>query len=160
MNQEIGKHDNILKFIIQKLENGELKSVHSDLRKINGIADKIACIILRDIALIENVTLPDDIAKRIYLQPIDIWIKRYCEIIGKKFSKPHWKKYAEFIVKESMEHNTSPEKVNMGVWYFASQIVGSHYKLEQILEKEHTSIQRLTADHVKVFCVICKSFKT
>ena len=134
-----------------------MRQAHKALKEINGIADKIASIILRDIVVLEKIVLKKDIEQRVYVQPIDIWIRRYCNILGGISAKMNWKKYAEFIVNKSFEHNAIPEKVNMGMWYFASQIVGSYYKLLDILNRGYNEIGKLAQEHLDIFKTIDKS---
>lgn len=151
LNEKIHQYDfNIITYINKQIESGTLENIHSMLKNINGVSNKIASMLIRDIAVMYDISLTKDITQRRYLQPIDIWIKRYCFELGNINIKADWKTHAEYIVKSSVSGGAVPEKVNMGMWYFASQIAGSYHKLKNILQHDDELI-KLVKSHLKIF---------
>lgn len=144
---------NILKFIAEGLKSYKIDEVYGKLSEINGVADKIIPLFLRDFSVTYGLDLDGyDKKDRIYLQPIDIWLKRFCKEVGDIPLNSYWKKHAEFIVETSLEKSEepcSPELVNMGVWYFSANISESYYRLKKAL-KSTDSIRKLTSEHLKI----------
>lgn len=121
-----------------------------------GVGDKIASFFLRDVAVLFEKGLElNNIGseERKYLQPIDIWVKRCCNYLYKLESKAYNETvkisdYQHYVVKRCMDDGkyiVNPEKVNMGMWLFASQIVGNHYNLSKIFNenKESEIVERM-----------------
>ena len=101
------------------------------LTRIRGIGPKIASFYLRDLVYIMNIDLAN-IQNRNLLQPIDTWVKRTVEILTNDENMNN-RQIGEWVVSNCLENNINPERVNMGMWFFCSQIVKSKYKLETIL---------------------------
>ena len=102
------------------------------LTRIRGIGPKIASFYLRDLVYIMNIDLAN-IQNRTLLQPIDTWVKRTVEILTNDENMNNRQQIAEWVVSNCLENNINPERVNMGMWFFCSQIVKSEYKLRRIL---------------------------
>jgi len=102
------------------------------LTMIRGIGPKIASFYLRDLVYIMNIDLAN-IQNRTLLQPIDTWVKRTVEILTNDENMNNRQQIAEWVVSNCLENNINPERVNMGMWFFCSQIVKSEYKLRRIL---------------------------
>ena len=78
-----------------------------------------------------NVNL-GQIQNRDLLQPIDIWVERTIKILSNnqnmnKNQIPNW------IIQTSNQNNVNPERINMGIWFFCSNIIRSEYRLNTIL---------------------------
>lgn len=140
----------IVKFAKRKLAEGKVKEAWEELKKIQGVGDKIASFFLRDVAVVfeKEIELNNIESKeRKYLQPIDIWVKRCCNYLYKLESKAFNDTvkildYQHYVVECCMDNRMyiiNPEKVNMGMWLFSSQIVGNHYKLSKIFEESEES---------------------
>lgn len=134
---------NIFSFAIYGLESN-IKGTYNYLTNINGIDAKIVSLFLRDVKVNKGIELPPKIEERMYLQPIDIWVRRCCYEINKNLPKPEKdnpkpdKKPAKYIVEKSLEFGFSPEKVNMGMWYFPKEIcMGDKYKFEENIKNEN-----------------------
>lgn len=112
----------------QILQSQDVQSSFELIRSIRGIGDKIASLYLRDFVVVMGVNLAC-IKNRQLLQPIDIWVRRTVEILSdnKQQAASNW------IVDNSISYNINPERVNMGIWFFCSQIIMSEYKLGKTL---------------------------
>jgi len=111
-----------------------VKVAHDKIKEINGIGSKIASLFLRDVATFYNVFPSQD---RHLLQPIDIWVRRIVKELGGPVLNPA-EQNAEtddaarrWIVGQSSKASIDPETVNQGMWYFATQIAGSYYRLQK-----------------------------
>lgn len=126
----------IIKFSKEKIRREEIKDAWKKIQEINGVSEKISSFFLRDIVVLfeKEINLHNIRKERKFLQPIDIWVRRWCEYLNKR--KLTDDKCKEFIVKPSLENEINPEKVNMGMWSFASQILGSNYELLKVLKNE------------------------
>ena len=125
----------------------DIQDAHKALKSIQGISDKIASLYLRDLTYIKEIDLSNGQNRRI-LQPVDTWVARaVIRLAGNEFSLLKRKiknrqqlnnkekaELAEWIVRESNENAVNPELVNMGIWYFCSQIARSEYRLNRVLE--------------------------
>lgn len=129
------------------VKDKDIKNVFGLLMSIQGVGDKIASLFLRDLACIMEIDLSKT-QNRHRLQPIDIWVARtVISLAENEFSKLDEKikngrslnnkdkvKLAEWIVHQSEVNAAKPELVNMGIWYFCSQISISRYRLNRVLE--------------------------
>jgi len=135
----------IMTFIKEELKKGcIIKSIVDELKKINGVSDKIASFFLRDVAVLFEKEINLDnikVGERKHLQPIDVWVRRCCKYLtgNKKLTDNGCKEYIVKSCVENNKHVINPEKVNMGMWLFSSQIVGNHYKLSKIFEESEES---------------------
>lgn len=120
-----GSQLNILMYAKNKLANDQLAELHGEIREINGIGPKIASLFLRDVAIYYGISCSRD---RHLLQPIDIWVRRIVRELGGPVDDPNkqdaevGRKAQRWIVEESGRASVNPEKVNQGMWYFATQI--------------------------------------
>ena len=115
--------------------NRDIHSAYDLLTRIRGIGNKIASFFLRDLTNIMGINL-QNIKNRHFLQPIDIWVDRTIKIIAKNSSLKKWQ-IADWILNNSLRNQISPEKVNMGIWFFCSQIITSEYRLKKALNNFH-----------------------
>lgn len=111
--------------------NRDIHSAYDLLTRIRGIGNKIASFFLRDLTNIMGINL-QNIKNRHFLQPIDIWVDRTIKIIAKNSSLKK-RQIADWILNNSLRNQISPEKVNMGIWFFCSQIITSEYRLKKAL---------------------------
>ncbi len=131
----------------------------SFLRSIRGIGPKISSFFLRDMSEKSNKKSTKD---RELLQPIDVWIRRIIFKIrndnwGAKseYDNRYDKEIAEWIVEEAKKEEYNPERINMGMWYFGSQVCGkSKYKFDQIFRDFESAEQAWETyyDRIKRIC--------
>lgn len=115
---------NIILFAKAGLECDQLKAVHGRIKEINGIGPKIASLFLRDVATFYKAFPSND---RQLLQPIDVWVRRIVNELG---GPANDQDIGTWIVSESTIASVNPEAVNQGMWYFAREIAGSYYRLQ------------------------------
>jgi hypothetical protein len=97
------------------------------LSEVRGIGDKIAPFYLRD--LVDVLNLSSSITKnRDLLQPIDTWVRRTVRVLSKDPTLSD-ERIRKWIVEESLRIGSNPERVNMGMWLFGSQMTGSKFSL-------------------------------
>lgn len=129
-----------------------IQNAHNLLKSIQGIGDKIASFYLRDLAVVMKIKL-NDTKNRYLLQPIDIWIERTVRILTNN-QRINRNKVAKWIV----ENSNQPELVNMGIWYFCSQIAVSEYKLKIALGDLNIA-KSLLDEHINRIQNICEITK-
>lgn len=134
-------------YLKDKIVKDDIKRVFDLLKSIQGVSDKIASLFLRDLAYIMEIDLSKT-QNRHLLQPIDIWVARTVMSLdenefsylkekiknGRSLNNKDKVKLAEWIVRQSEGNAANPELVNMGIWYFCSQIAISRYRLNRVLE--------------------------
>lgn len=130
---------NIIEWTIRML-NGDsgnsAKTAHVDLTRINGVGDKIASLWLRDVAYRYDITISDEDLRK-FLFPVDIWVRRTAETLsGRKFQNDAL--CAKWCI-EKCGNNFSPEKINMGFWYFGAQIVLNEELMRRVLNDNDTN---------------------
>jgi len=145
---------NIVTVTRQLLENGEVQKTYKVLKRIRGIGPKITSLFLRDVADWFKINdLPPD--QRFLLQPVDVWVRRTVEALN-PMDKKRDEDIARWICEESRKFNANPEKVNQGIWYFCSQVVGSKQRLEEALK----NIYQLVEKHVDTFRQAVKKWES
>jgi hypothetical protein len=136
---------NIVRWAEKVLKDDKTREGHALLKSINGVADKIASLFLRDVALAYEITPSQS---RELLQPIDVWVRRFVHPWAKdKDKRLDNAQYAAWVVEKSREAGVLPEKVNAGMWYFGSRIAGSEYTLRKSL-KDLASMEEETGKYV------------
>lgn len=113
-------------FIRQQISHGNFLLVYGYLTQINGINDKIASFFLRDFLEVFQIEIyPDE--REILAQPVDTHVR---EVINKlnnllKLGLPLVKdlEFKVFIVSNARRFRLNPRKINMGMWYFRSQVL-------------------------------------
>ncbi len=127
---------NIVLYTKAGLKQDDARKLHEELGQVNGVGPKIISLWLRDVALAYHIVPATE--NRHLLQPIDVWVRRTVELIGKPYgpngSPPSQnpardKAIAWWIVQQSHKAGFNAEKVNQGMWYFASQVAGSEHRL-------------------------------
>jgi len=129
----------------EQLASGRIREAHSDLCGVNGLGPKIASFFLRDVATMHGLEPDRD---RQLLQPVDVWVRRLAKLTCGRGELPTDSACAEAMVDASLAAGASPERVNQGMWYFASQVCGSsEYVAERIIREG--SIWQSVEDHVQ-----------
>jgi len=121
---------NLVAWAKQQLSTDKVDKAWNELIKISGVKNKIASLFLRDIAVIFQLSPQKN---RELLQPVDIWVRRTVWRITGATNLDD-SACAKWIVSESLKQRKLPEAVNQGIWYLASQIVQSKYKLDKLLK--------------------------
>lgn len=119
-------------YLADLIERNEIQEAHKFLKKIRGAGDKIASLFLRDLVNVMGINLTNQTKDRHLLQPIDIWVRRTIQLLTNDQNMAD-NQIREWIVQESVKFNLNPERVNMGIWFFCSQIVKSDYRLKTII---------------------------
>jgi len=134
-------------YLKDEIVKDDIKRAFDLLKSIQGVSEKITSLFLRDLAHIMEIDLSKT-QNRHLLQPIDIWVARTVISLGEnEFSYLKEKikngrslnnkdkvELAKWIVRQSEENAANPELVNMGIWYFCSQIAISRYRLDRVLK--------------------------
>ena len=149
IKNSLKNHDyNIYLFVKKGIKDNRIKATHSKLKEINGIAEKIASLFMRDVAVYERIDVKDSDDREL-LQPVDVWVRRCYFEIDEPLKSPEKSSeginynYAKSIIESCYKESLSPEKVNMGMWYVSTQICdSSYYHLKNLLnyEKEKEKI--------------------
>ena len=139
-----GADYSIVQWARRQLETGEVRPAHKDLKGISGVGGKIASFFLRDVAWVYGIE-PD--LSRELLQPIDVWVRRYVH---------HWtrddrlsdKGCGHWIVEYCLKAGVSPEKINVGMWYFGARVARDERTLRRLLD-DVEEMQVEIDNHVK-----------
>jgi len=113
---------NMLLWARDELVVDRTAETHRALCSINGIGTKIASFFLRDVAESSGIAVSLD---RHLLQPVDVWVYRLAELTCGGPRQRTGEECARAIVEKSLAEDVSPERVNQGMWYFATQVCGS-----------------------------------
>lgn len=153
---------NLVVFAKNFIDNNQIRDAHDELKKINGIGDKIASFFLRDIAVFSDKKISDNNEDRYLLQPIDTWIRYSVYLcqpsLGEKQSEKIDRERARFIVNSV----TESEEANQGIWYFCSQVANSsRYKVRRSFENTEYMNSLITEhlDYLKFSKVIADDFR-
>lgn len=134
--------------IIINIKDGKLKEAFENL-SMPGINHKIKTFFIRDIIYL--LEIEKDICTNcedlLYTFPVDIWVEKtlpYLRQNSKPLSATLRKNYgnltrinfelASATIKDCLQARISPLRLNMGIWYFASQFVGNVRRLEVVLK--------------------------
>jgi len=101
-----------------------------------------------------NINLKDK-QNRHLLQPVDIWVERTIKTLANDYNLTK-KLVAKWIVNNSIQYNLNPERINMGIWFFSSEIVGSEYRLNNML-KNLNEAKNLVNDFKRRVRRMCKN---
>jgi len=134
--QLVSQHQNLHKWAKSLLAAGRAEDLYLELLSIEGFGEKIAALIVRDLAWLYDLEEAVPIRDRLYLQPVDIWIERIFYALWPEFSQkpPKWiiaKKIAEACARWSL----SGVQFNQGAWWFGSQEVKRQTALRGALLK-------------------------
>jgi len=116
-----GQHGNLFNHI-GKFLPGQIEQAFLELIQIKGIGEKIASFLLRDTVWVHGVEGAIHFNNRLYLQPIDRWVKRVAQSLWsdlKNESVPSW--IISKRIAEACEHyKVSGIKFNQGAWYLGA----------------------------------------
>jgi hypothetical protein len=124
------------------LRADQVRRAHALVAGTNGVGDKIASLLLRDVASYYDLNVATD---RHLLQPVDTWIRRATELCLNVESPPE--AVARAIVDACHSCNVNPEHVNDGMWYFGAMVAQSAYRLHQAVENRDR-FRSMTEEHV------------
>ena len=113
-------------------DNRDITQSFRFLETIRGIGDKIASFYLRDLVVTFNLNLAS-VQNRWLLQPIDIWVKCTVKALAGN-QNMNKQQLANWIVSNSLQYNSNPEHINMGIWFYCALIANSEYRLVQSLQ--------------------------
>ncbi|NWF87041.1 hypothetical protein HXY32_04450 [Candidatus Bathyarchaeota archaeon] len=105
------------------------------LRNIKGIGDKISAFLLRDIVCILDIEAKVRFEHRIFLQPIDRWIKEAAICLWEDLGErtPNWV-IALRIIDKCNDFGVSGVRFNQGAWQYGVTEVKDVGKLRDTLE--------------------------
>jgi hypothetical protein len=109
---------NIINYSISRIQNGKIKDHFNELQTIRSIGPKCSSFYLRDLSCIYSMDAKLGKDNLIYLQPIDVWVKRVAleaEII--KENEKNEFVIRKYIVDACSEAEVSAIKFNQGAWY-------------------------------------------
>lgn len=136
----------LVRFACNEAPTG-IGGLHAALATIRGVGPKIASFFLRDCVAFHGLEPRHD---RALLQPVDTWVRRIGTMLAG--SEMPDDELARWIVVNSQMRGVSPERVNMGMWYFGSQIARSVAHLEALLSQPDS-----TRTHLLEFANVLRS---
>lgn len=104
---------NIYNYLKNGLENRGVRAVYKELIEINGIGDKIATFIIRDIGLMNMAIINDEYE---YAFPIDTWVFKIANKLNCNTNE-----VKKCLIDKCIKYSINPLKVAAGMW-----CVGSH----------------------------------
>jgi hypothetical protein len=114
------------------------------LRAIKGIGDKIASFVIRDVVSIMGLEGSVSKEERVFLQPVDIWIRRTTQIIWRLDGRmPDWV-LAIKTVSELDKLGLSGVRFNQGAWHYGNEKVRRLENLESEIKSRSWKIERLS----------------
>jgi len=109
------KTKNIYLYLKRKIEGSGVKEAYNQLIMISYVGDKIACLIIRDIGLLNPKLINNDYE---YVFPVDTWVKKIAKKMGcKKENKRYIKK---FFIEKCKKYKIDPLKFAAGLWYMGT----------------------------------------
>lgn len=109
--------NNLVRYSVEKIKNGEIAEVFSEFDKIFAIGDKLASFYLRDVVLVFKLENNLKLEDFFYCQPIDTWARQVA--IKLKMIDRQEKKNEEIklsIIKACKKADVSPLLFNAGAW--------------------------------------------
>lgn len=138
----------------QIIVTNNIQNVFNLIKNIRGIGNKVASFYLRDLVDVIGINL-SNVNNRQLLQPVDVWVERTVRILSNN-RQLNREAVANWIVTNSLINNVNPEHVNMGIWFFCSQIITSEYKLNRTLVNFNTA-QDLLNDYRNRIRNVCQN---
>lgn len=117
-----GQHQHIPTWAKGLLAAGRVEELYLQLLSVKGLGEKIPALILRDLVWLYDLEEAVPIQDRLYLQPIDIWVKRIFHTLwpGLPEKLPSLV-IAKRIAEACRRWGLSGVRFNQGAWWFASQ---------------------------------------
>ena len=129
------------------MAQGRTLETFQALRSVTGIGEKIASFFLRDVATLFGLEVDRD--DRHLLQPIGVWVGRAARALWPELPTD-WGVWRRAIVQHSLDAGVNPERVNQGMWYFATQVCRSKQPLFD-WHLQHGTAQLATDEHAAAF---------
>ena len=150
----------LAKHLSELVKNGDTIQAFEFLTSVRGVGSKIASFYLRDLADVTKIN-SSDIQERGLLQPIDVWVKRTVHRLTKQ-QRMEDTQIANWIVINAHSCETSPEQINMGIWFYGAVMAGSKYRLYKTLEnpKEAHSLIQDYYSRIQDACIACNAMPT
>lgn len=118
------QHPNVTVYLKNKISES-LEEAFLELVAMGGIGPKVASLVLRDIAWLYDLESQIPAQHRIYLQPVDRWVRRVAGCLWPELDRqgvPDWVT-AKRISEACAEHSVSGIHFNHGAWFFGAEEV-------------------------------------
>ncbi|HOP61525.1 MAG TPA: hypothetical protein PKZ60_08985 [Candidatus Saccharicenans sp.] len=112
------RHKNIYKYVYDTLVKNKASESSKRLNNIYTIGDKISCLIIRDILLL-NPEIKISPENYIFAFPVDTWVVTIAERLG--YNEPKFSDLKKRIIDDCLKAEINPCKVAAGLW-----LVGAH----------------------------------
>jgi hypothetical protein len=153
--------------IARIISNGDFSNAFSQLQ-LRGIGPKIRSLFIRDIAYLTKVDCSSsfDIKQYFYAQPIDTWVRQTINLLDSEtplaevpFDNCYLLNRDDFgralkLTSMCIASATSPLRVNMGIWYFCSQVVADAKRLKSLLKANSVKALEKEMDYMKGFLML------
>lgn len=128
------QHGNLIEWIDEAIENGDLDSVYEAFTDIKWVGPKITKFIIRDFVwlLDREDDVPEEHAH--YLHPIDGWVRSVTETIWPDVEGESQSTLSHHLARKCEEYRVSHIEYNQGAYYFGAKAVGEAEQLESRLE--------------------------
>lgn len=116
-----GDKKNIYTYIKSGVRDGKIEEVYTELKKIDGIGDKLATFVIRDVVLLNEEDFRQVPIDYKLVFPVDTWVRKvYSKMKG--FSRLEMRnirndEIKEYFIKKCREYNFWPPRVAAGLWY-------------------------------------------
>lgn len=109
---------------IRRALGADIEMLFLILSGIKGLGPKISCFLLRDLAWIFEIEDQLSPEKRLFLQPVDVWVRRTAYELWQEFGDDtEWWLIALRIASTCYAHGLSGIFFNQGSWYFGAREV-------------------------------------
>jgi len=150
---------NLIDYVRMCLQNDEIDKAFTFLDSVRGVGVKISSFFLRDV---NEKYGNEPTKKRELLQPIDVWVRRIVLELFRgwplkdEYDNHFNTEIARWIVDEAIKGKYNPERINMGMWYFGSNVCGkSKYKFD-ILFRNFATAKKVWEEYCKKIQGICR----
>lgn len=109
---------NIVLYSIEKIEQGKIKEVYSEIDKIWQVGQKTTSFYLRDLVFCYGLQV--EAADYFTIQPIDTWVKQVAVKIGICEENEVNSTVLDKFLKKCSKEKVDPKKVNAGAWYLGA----------------------------------------
>jgi len=106
---------NIYKYLKEAIQSNGARDVYNELTEIRAIADKIASLIIRDIALLNPGIISSQEYE--YIFPVDVWVREVSKRLQFGSSDMKDEDIKQTFIKRCIVSGISPSKVAAGLWY-------------------------------------------
>ena len=122
---------NVYKYLKELIANSGARKAYNELINLRAISDKIAALIIRDIALMNHGLITSDYE---YAFPVDTWVRRiYKTLKHDKTNRVKDQDIKRFLIKKCINLHVDPLKFAAGLWFLGFHSLGIALKcLEKI----------------------------